>query len=246
MSSSLVGPLSPPVGKLDLEIKVTHCVGGVISPCLANIYLHYVLDVWFERVVKRHCRGKALMVRYADDLVCAFQYRSDAQAFMRALPKRLEKFALEVASEKTRLLRFSRFHPGRTRRFSFLGFEFSWDLDRGGEARLRRRTDPKRLRRSLRALTEWARSSRHLPLRRFFGALSSKLRGHYTYFGVPGNSRMIGAFHGEALRIVLKWLKRRGRKQRLNGWRFYPLLEVYGVPAPRIVPWRRGPTLILS
>jgi len=188
--------------------------GGVIPPVLENVYLHYALDLWFEREVKRHCRGRALIVRYADDLVCAFQYRSDAQAFMRVLPKRLAKFGLEVVPEKTRLLRFSRFHPARPRRFSFLGFEFSWELDRGGEPRLRRRTDPKRLRRSLHALTEWARSARHLPLRQFFGVLSSKLRGHYTYFGVPGNSRMLGAFSVEALRIMLKWLKRRGRKQR--------------------------------
>ena len=220
--------------------------GGVISPVLANIYLHYALDLWFERVVKRHCRGKAMVVRYADDFVCAFQYRRDAEAFMRVLPKRLAKFGLEVAPEKTRLLRFSRFHPGRPRRFCFLGFELSWDIDRRGEPRIRRRTDPKRLRRSLHDLTDWARSSRHHPVAQYLGELSDKLRGHYRYFGVPGNSRMIGAFHREALRIALKWLRRRGRKQRLNGWRFYALLEVHGVPAPRIVPWRSGPNRILA
>jgi len=215
--------------------------GGVISPVLANVYLHYALDLWFERVVKRRCRGKALIVRYADDFVCAFQYRGDAEAFYRALPERLAKFGLEVAPEKTRMVRFSRFHPGRRRRFAFLGFEFHWDVDRGGEARLRRRTEPKRLRRSLHGVSEWVRHNRHLPIPRLFAVLSAKLRGYYNYFGVPGNSRLLRAFHREALRIVLKWLKRRSRKQRLNGWRFYVLLERYRVPEPRIVPYSEGP-----
>lgn len=238
-------------GVLEPDGEVVHSEhgspqGGVISPVLANVYLHYVLDVWFERVVKRHCRGRAMMVRYADDLVCAFQYRQDAQAFMQTLPKRLAKFGLAVASEKTRLLRFSRFHPGRSRRFSFLGFEFSWALDRRGEPRVHKRTDPKRLRRSLSALSERARAARHLPLRRYFEVLSSKLRGHFGYFGVPGNSCMLKAFHAEALRIALKWLRRRARKQGLNGWRFYALLKVFGVPEPRIVPWGRGLSPVLG
>jgi RNA-directed DNA polymerase len=98
-----------------------------VSPILANLYLHHGLDRWFEGVVKPHCRGKALLIRYADDFVCAFQYREDAEAFYRVLPKRLAKFGLEVAPEKTRLLRFSRFHPGMRRRFAFLGFEFYWE-----------------------------------------------------------------------------------------------------------------------
>ena len=108
--------------------------GGIVSPVIANVYLHYVLDLWFEKVVKPRCEGEALLCRYADDWVCAFRYREDAEGFYRVLPKRLEKFNLEVAPEKTRLLRFSRFHPSMKRRFTFLGFEFFWKEDRKGSA----------------------------------------------------------------------------------------------------------------
>ena len=113
---------------------------AVVSPVLANVYLHYTLNLWFERVVKAHCRGEALICVYADDFVCAFRYREDAERFFRALPKRLEKFGLEVAPEKTRLLRFSRFHPSMKRRFTFLGFELYWFEDRKGTPRVMRRT----------------------------------------------------------------------------------------------------------
>ncbi|WP_245725090.1 reverse transcriptase domain-containing protein, partial [Nitrosomonas halophila] len=123
--------------------------GGVISPILANIYLHYALDHWFERVVKRHCHGRAHIIRYADDFVCAFQYQADAERFYRTLPKRLGKFSLEVAPEKTCIQRFSRFHPSRKRRFSFLGFEFYWEADTKGDPRVWRRTARKRLQTSI-------------------------------------------------------------------------------------------------
>ncbi len=110
--------------------------GGVISPILANIYLHYMLDLWFTKVVKPHCQGQAHIILYADDFVCTFQYRHEAQAFYRVLPNRLKKFALAVAPEKTCIHRFSRFHPGRDRRFTFLGFEFYWEADSKGTPRV--------------------------------------------------------------------------------------------------------------
>ena len=103
--------------------------GGVISPILANIYLHYVVDIWFEKVVKAKLKGRAMLIRYADDFIVAFQYRDDAENFYKVLPKRLEKFGLEIAPEKTRLIRFSRYYLGRKRSFTFLGFEFYWSLD---------------------------------------------------------------------------------------------------------------------
>jgi retron-type reverse transcriptase len=109
--------------------------GGTISPVLSNAYLHYVLDLWCAKVVRAHCRGEALLCRCADDWVCAFRYQEDAERFYRVLPRRLEKFNLQVAPEKTRLLRFSRFHPSMTRRFTFLGFEFAWRADRHGVLR---------------------------------------------------------------------------------------------------------------
>jgi len=131
--------------------------GGIISPVLANVYLHYALNLWFERVVKPRCRGQAMICVYADDFVCAFQFQDDAARFFRALPKRLDKFGLEVAPAKTRLLRFSRFHPGLERRFTFLGFELYWFSDRQGVPRVTRRTAPARLQGACRRIKQWIR-----------------------------------------------------------------------------------------
>ena len=137
--------------------------GGIVSPILANIYLHYGLDLWFEKVVKRHCRGKAMICRYADDYVCAFQFKDDAERFYRTQPRRLHKFGLEVASDKTQIIRFSRFHPSMTRRITFLGFELYWFVDHNKEARVMRRTARKKLQGACRRIKEWIRENRHLP-----------------------------------------------------------------------------------
>ena len=136
--------------------------GGVISPILANVYLHYALDLWFEKGVKKHARGEAMMCRYADDFVCAFRFKDDAENFYRVLPERLGKFGLEVAPEKTQILRFSRFHPGMKRGFTFLGFEFYWLPDRQGEMRVTRRTSRNKLQGACRRIKEWIRDNRHL------------------------------------------------------------------------------------
>jgi group II intron reverse transcriptase/maturase len=192
--------------------------GGIISPILANVYLHHVLDTWFEQVVKPHCRGEALLCRYADDWVCAFRFQDDAERFYRVLPKRLERFGLQVAPEKTRLLRFSRFHPSRKRRFAFLGFEFFWLKDRQGIARVKRRTAPKTLQAACRRIKEWIRDHRHLPGREFLRGLNQRLRGHYQYFGVHGNSRALYRFFDWAKACVFKWRNRRGGKRRSFTW----------------------------
>jgi len=161
--------------------------GGSVSPILANIYLHNVLDEWFEKVVKRHCEGEAIICRYADDFVCAFQYARDAERFYNALPKRLEKFNLQVAEDKTRILRFSRFHPGLENRFCFLSFEFYWDSDTKGKPRLFRRTGRKRLQEARRNIMEYIKENRHMKTSLLLASLSRKLRGHFNYFGVVGN-----------------------------------------------------------
>ena len=152
-------------GVLETDGKVVHPdtgtpQGGVVSPVLANVYLHYVMDLWFEKVVKTRCHGQALISRYSDDLVCAFQYREDAERFYRALPKRLGKFTLEVAPEKTRILRFSRFDPTMKRRFTFLGFEFFWNKDRKGVPRVTRRTARTKLHSACRRIKEWIKENR--------------------------------------------------------------------------------------
>ena len=209
--------------------------GGIVSPVVANAYLHYVLDLWFEKVVKSRCKGEALLCRYADDWVCAFRYREDAERFYRVLPKRLEKFNLAVAPEKTRLLRFSRFHPSMTRRFSFLGFEFFWNEDRKGTPRVMRRTARKKLQGACRRIKEWIQSSRHLLARDFFQGLNRRLRGHYNYYGVRGNSRSLYRFFDWAKQCSFKWLNRRGGKRRSFTWvRFTQLLDLVQIAKPRI------------
>ena len=209
--------------------------GGIVSPVLANVYLHYVLDVWFEETVKRHCQGEALLCRYADDWVCAFRYREDAERFYRVLPKRLGKFNLEVAPEKTQLLRFSRFHPNMKRRFAFLGFEFFWHKDRNGIPRVMRRTARKKLRGACARIKEWIKANRHLRGREFFRGLNVRLRGHYNYYGVRGNSASLKRFFDWAMDCTYKWLNRRGGKRRSFTWaRFAQILDLVQIARPRI------------
>jgi hypothetical protein len=171
----------------------------VISPVLANIYLHYALDLWFEKRVKPSLKGKAMLIRYADDFVVAFQYEHEAQAFYQELPKRLKQFDLEVAKEKTQLKRFSRSEPGKERIFQFLGFEFYWERDRNGEPRVRRRTAPKKHKATLSGFTAWIKDNRSKRMNQFMPMLKSKLRGFGNYFGLPDNSRSLNAIYNFVL-----------------------------------------------
>jgi group II intron reverse transcriptase/maturase len=188
--------------------------GGIVSPILANVYLHYALDLWFDRVVKKSCRGKAVLVRYADDWVCAFEHEDDAERFYQALPKRLEKFGLEVAQEKTNMLLFSRRCLRKGHRFIFVGFEFYWDKDRKGLPRVKRRTAPKKLQGAGRRIKAWIKKSRHISKRDFVRGLNRRLTGHYNYFGVIGNGRSINRFYLWAMECTFKWLNRRGGKRK--------------------------------
>lgn len=214
--------------------------GGIVSPVLANVYLHYALDLWFEKVVKPHCRGEALMCRYADDWICAFRYRDDAERFDRVLAKRLGKFGLVLAPEKTRLLRFSRFHPSRRRRLTFLGFEFYWFEDRQGVARVMRRTAPKKLQAACRRIKIWIKGNRHLPGREFFRRLNAWLRGHYNYYGLRGNYRSLKRFYDWGIECTFKWLNRRGGKRRSFNWTsFIQALDRMKVMRPCITEVKR-------
>lgn len=209
--------------------------GGIISPVLANVYLHYALDLWFEKVVKPRCEGKATICRYADDWVCAFQLRDEAEKFYRELPQRLKKFNLETASDKTRTLRFSRFHPTMRRRFTFLGFEFFWKEDREGTPRVKRRTARKKLQSAVNRMKEWIRSNRSLPCRDFFKTLNAKLRGHYNFYGVKGNFLSLNLFFKVSMKAAFKWLNRRGGKRRsFTSAGFDELLGRMKIERPRI------------
>jgi RNA-directed DNA polymerase len=210
-------------GILDTDGKVLHPEsgtpqGGLVSPVLANLYLHFALDLWFEKVVKKHCKGDALLIKYADDFVCAFRFLDDAGRFFKELPKRLGKFGLTVAPEKTNMIRFSRFHPGMERRFTFLGFETYWTIDSKGRPRVMQRTAPKKLQRACRGIKDWIKSNRHLKGINFIRALNVRLRGHFNYYGVVGNSSSLWRFYNWAIQCAFKWLNRRGGKRSSFTW----------------------------
>ena len=210
--------------------------GGVISPILANV----ALDLWFETVVKKHVRGEAMMCRYADDFVCAFRFKEDAESFYRVLPKRLGKFGLEVAPEKTRVLRFSRFHPSMKRRLTFLGFELYWFPDRQGEMRVKHRTSRKKLQGSCRRIKEWIRDNRHLKGKQFIKELDRRLRGHYNYYGLRGNSASLYRFYKWAKQCAFKCLNRRGGKPKSFTWAaFQRAVDGLGIALPKITEVKR-------
>lgn len=208
--------------------------GGVISPVLANIYLHYVLDLWFEKQVKPQLEGRAMLIRYADDFVIAFQFSRDAERFYRVLPKRLNQFGLSVAEDKTRLMRFSRFRSGRKRSFQFLGFEFYWDVDFNKEPRLRRRTAPKKQRETLSTFYRWIKQMRSRPLGGWMPVLRRKLTGFRNYYGLPDNSRSLERLHSHILHSLFKWLNRRSQRKSYNWYGLKQMLGYFGIAPPRV------------
>jgi RNA-directed DNA polymerase len=208
--------------------------GGILSPMLANIYLHHALDVWFEETVKAHCRGAAYLCRYADDFVCAFQYESDAERFYRALGDRMESFGLEVAAEKTSLLRFSPMDWKKSGTFEFLGFEFRWGKGRWGKPAIKRRTSRKKYRASLASFQQWCREYCRMRKEKFFAALNVKLRGYYNYYGIRGNFQSMDDFFYQVTRILYRQLNRRSQRRSYNWKGFAELIKVFKLQRPRI------------
>ena len=230
-----------PTGRIEKSGQGTP-QGGVISPVLANIYLHYVLDLWFERVVKPRCRGRAMLIRYCDDFVVAFQLLGDAESFYRVLPNRLGKFNLKLSPEKTRLLRFSRFHPGKQRCFHFLGFEYYWSIDRQGEARLRCRTSTRKQHQIMSMLYRWVKLNRHRRIGVFMTELKRKLVGIANYFGLPDNSRSIKRIYVHVVRSLYKWLNRRSQRHSYNWSGLKELLERFAIKPLRV--WKRSHVIV--
>lgn len=208
--------------------------GGIVSPILANLYLHKVLDQWFEETVKSHCQGAAYFVRYADDFVAAFQYETEAQRFYAVLGKRLGKYGLTLAAEKTRLLRFSRNDRRNSEGFEFLGFEFRWGFSRWRKPCVKKRTATLKYRAALANLKVWMRENSHRPKREFFAQLAAKLRGYYQYYGVRGNYERIGDFFYQAKRMLYQILNRRSQRKSYNWKGFAALLDYFKLPQPRI------------
>ena len=221
--------------------------GSVLSPMLGNIYLHYVLDQWFETVVKPRLRGRASLIRYADDFVIGFELQDDARAVMEVLPKRMAKYGLSLHPDKTRLLPFRR--PPKQQQhglgeasFDFLGFTFHWARARTGRWCMMCKTRSASLRRSVKTLYDWCRSHRHLPVQVQHEALARRVRGHFNYFGVSGNFRSLLNFADAARRAWHKWLCRRSQRNRLNWQRYTELLQRrWPLPRPRIAVRIWGP-----
>lgn len=211
--------------------------GGVISPLLANIYLHKVLDEWFVSEVQPRLAGQASLIRYADDFVIVFAREDDAHRVLNVLPKRFGKYGLTLHPEKTRLLDFRRppRDGGRSETFELLGFTHFWGISRKGKPVVQRKTASSRLSRSLKRISDWCRRNRHAPVAAQHAALSLKVRGHYGYFGITGNGRALGRFLHETERIWRRWLDRRSGRAKLTWDRFRCLLKRRPLPTPKIV-----------
>jgi len=208
--------------------------GGIISPILANIYLHYALDIWFKRMVEKDSKGDACIYRYADDFVCAFRYKKDAEKFYHDLPERLKKFNLQLSMEKTNIILFSRFKKNQSGSFEFLGFEFRWKESRGGKDIITKRTSRKKLRKSIKNFTKWCKENKDKRFKILFKKLNSKLRGYYNYYGLINNYKSLKEFYNISLDILYKWLNRRSQRKSMNWEKFKEILEWYSICQPRI------------
>lgn len=215
--------------------------GGIISPLLGNIYLHFVQDLWIKKVVAKQSQGSVMFRRYADDSIVCFERKDDAEAYLRELPARLAKFGLELADEKSALVKFNRWEAKSSGKFTFLGFDFFWGRSRHNPKywRVRRVTNAKKFRNGLKALKDWLKKSRSLPLPEIIATLKNKLRGVWNYYGVIGNSERNGRFAWFAQRLVYKWLNRRSQRRSYNMTAFLEAWERWEIPMPRVVekPW---------
>ena len=205
--------------------------GGVISPLLANVYLHHVLDRWFEAQVKPRLKGRAKLIRYADDFVIVFAREDDAHRVKDVLPKRFGRYGLRLHPDKTRLVPFG---PSRKETFDLLGFTHFWGVSRKGNPVVRRKTAKGSFARSVRRVEDWCRDNRHWSLAEQHARLNAVLRGHYGYFGITGNGPSLERFSLAVRRIWFRWLSRRGGKQRT--WRWYTnLLKRLSLMRPRVL-----------
>jgi group II intron reverse transcriptase/maturase len=213
--------------------------GGVVSPIIANVFLHYVLDEWFEQVVKPRLQGRSFLLRFADDFVIGCELESDAQRILEVLTQRFERYGLTIHPEKTKLVKFGK-PPKKSSgpkngTFDFLGFTHYWAKSRRGNWVIKRKTAHKRLRRSIKALWQWCKENHHLPLAEQYRLLCLKLRGHYQYYGIRSNYRQLEAIYQQALKKWWYWLNRRNRRGKLEWEKFKRILTILPLPRPRII-----------
>jgi len=216
--------------------------GGVISPLLANIYLHYVLDLWFKKEIKSQARGHMELIRYCDDFVVCCESEKDAKNFLELLHTRLEKFGLQVSEDKTKVIKFGRQvwkqaqrSKGKVETFTFLGFTHYCGKSRQGYFVMGHKTSKENFCRKLKETKEWLKKIRNkLRLREWWPVLKSKLTGHYNYFGVSGNYRCLQQFYNGIFSIVFKWINRRSQKKSMNFDQYLHYLQWNPLPTPRI------------
>lgn len=207
--------------------------GGLISPYIANVYLHYVLDLWFEKVVKKHVKGEAYIIRYADDFLACFQYEEDAKAFYAVLPKRLAKFGLEIAEDKTRILPFGK-GSGSKESFEFLGFSFHNGMSHKNFYVVVVLSSKKKMKAKRQAIKEWLYSVMHFPISDIVAKLNVKLLGHYHYYGVSGNTRSLSSFRNYCIKTLYSVLRRRGQKKRINWEKFNIFMKQSPIVSPKV------------
>jgi len=217
--------------------------GGILSPLLANIYLHYVLDLWFERQEKKRIKGYAELIRYADDFVIGAQTKPEAIQILKDIKERLKQFNLEVSEEKTKIIEFGRYAPENSKNrgkrkpdtFNFLGFTHYCSKSGKGHFLMKVRTNAKRQRRALKEMNLWLKKIRNkLKAKQIWPILASKLQGHYNYYGISSNSRSINDYYHQTRRLVFKWLNRRSQKQSLNWTELVQYLKLYPLPKPTL------------
>jgi RNA-directed DNA polymerase len=214
--------------------------GGVISPLLANIFLHHVLDEWFENKIRPRMKGRCFLIRYADDFVVGFELESDARRFMVVLPKRFNRFKLTIHPEKTKLVRFQPPRGGEkigaeVSTFVFLGFTHYWAKSLSGRWVIKRKTAAKRLRRAMKSAWQWCKDHRHWDMMEQYRTLRAKLHGHYQYYAIKANYKMLEVYYEHVLVCWRRWLGRRSRNGYISGLEFERVLKKYPLPAPRII-----------
>lgn len=217
--------------------------GGIVSPVLANIYLHYVLDLWYNGKVKKELKGQSQLIRYADDFIIGFQCKEDAVKVLSELKERFAKFNLQLAEDKTKIIEFGRFAKENTKKrgggkpqtFDFLGFTHYCSQTRDGRFKLGVKTSKKSLKKSLKSMNEWLRKVRNLDKQKeIWDKAKSKLRGHYQYYGISGNFESIKQFHCHARKMLFKWLNRRSQKKSYNWKSFNQYIAKYPLPKPEL------------
>jgi RNA-directed DNA polymerase len=217
--------------------------GAIISPLLANVYLHYVLDVWFEKAIKPALKGEGSIIRYADDFVCCFQYEGEAKKFSILLRERLSKFQLKIAEEKSKIIMFGRYaeYNRKTKglekpeTFDFLGFTHYCSQSRNGRFVVKRKTSKKKFKAKIKAFTAWIKAVKDREkLPQIFKIVKAKLIGHYNYYGITFNLKMLRRYYKQIIRLIFKWMNRRSQRKSFTWESFQKYLQLNPLPNPAI------------